>query len=205
MRSSFGMTPRPTRLVVGEIKTYPDRAGYTDSAELATARAQAGVYVHGLDLVIEELGLAERFDVAREGFLVLTRPGFNQPSIRAGEDLALSGGDGLSAASPCFGPRREPYLRPDGRDRLAAVILAETHYCENCVSRSAIALTCVAEMALESGLGRQCLGDDVARFLGSVSLPRALELMQGAEPLNPARARPRTAHSRTSKQLRELA
>ena len=50
----------PPRLIVGEIKTYPDRAGYTDSQELATARAQAGVYVHGLRLVIEELGLTPR-------------------------------------------------------------------------------------------------------------------------------------------------
>src|SRR5688572_23189747 len=44
----------PLTLVVGEIKTYPDRGGYTDVKELATARAQAGVYVHGLQLVIAE-------------------------------------------------------------------------------------------------------------------------------------------------------
>ncbi len=77
----------PPTLMVGEIKTYPDRGGYTDPTELATARAQAGVYVHGLDLVLDELDLASAFKVAREGFLVLSRPGFNQPSIRAGEDL----------------------------------------------------------------------------------------------------------------------
>lgn len=65
----------PPRLAVGEIKTYPDRAGYTDSGELATARAQAGVCVHGLRLVIEELGLSTALDVATEGFLILTRPG----------------------------------------------------------------------------------------------------------------------------------
>ena len=58
-------------LVVGEIKTYPDRAGYTDARQLATARAQAGVYVHGLELVLEQLGLRDAFSVQRKGFLVL--------------------------------------------------------------------------------------------------------------------------------------
>jgi 2-iminoacetate synthase ThiH len=47
----------PRRLIVGEVKTYPDRGGYTDTRELATARAQAGVYVHGLDLVLQETSL----------------------------------------------------------------------------------------------------------------------------------------------------
>jgi len=42
-----GEKKAPVRMV-GEIKTYPDRGGYTDGAELAQARAQAGVYVHGL-------------------------------------------------------------------------------------------------------------------------------------------------------------
>jgi hypothetical protein len=43
-------------LVVGEIKTYPDRGGYTDCIELAMARAQSGVYVHGLTEVLGENG-----------------------------------------------------------------------------------------------------------------------------------------------------
>src|SRR5205814_5696100 len=61
-------------LTVGEIKTYPDRGGYTDGAELATARAQAGVYGHGLELVLGELGLQSALDISRTGFLVLSRP-----------------------------------------------------------------------------------------------------------------------------------
>ncbi len=43
----------PPELIVGEIKTYPDRGGYTEPAQLAQARAQAGVYVHGLDLGVQ--------------------------------------------------------------------------------------------------------------------------------------------------------
>ena len=48
---------RTPLLAVGEIKTYPDRGGHTDGGELAQARAQAGVYVHGLRTAINELGL----------------------------------------------------------------------------------------------------------------------------------------------------
>jgi hypothetical protein len=168
----------PVRLIVGEIKTYPDRAGYTDPVELATARAQAGVYVHGLDLVIGELGLTSSFDVAREGFLVLSRPGFNQPSIRADEDLryqaerAKRGFELLRKAAASI-----PAL--DQEKRVAAVIAAETHYCENCIAFCDRADVC-RDIALKSGSGA-VLGDDVARFLGPVSVDRALQLMAGAE------------------------
>ena len=44
-------------LSVGEIKTYPDRGGYTDPHDLAIARAQAGIYLHALDTVVQALGL----------------------------------------------------------------------------------------------------------------------------------------------------
>src|SRR5690606_1022606 len=120
--------------VVGEIKTYPDRGGYTDRVELATARAQAGIYVHGLREVIAELGL-EGLDVATTGFLVLTRPGSNQPSVRAREDLefqaerARRGLEKLRAVAAA--------LEVDGagepRDPLGAIQRAETRYCEGCV------------------------------------------------------------------------
>ena len=46
-------------LIVGEVKTYPDRGGHTDSHELALARAQAGIYVHALDVVCEKIDVAD--------------------------------------------------------------------------------------------------------------------------------------------------
>lgn len=169
----------PRELVVGEIKTYPDRGGYTDTKELATARAQAGVYVHGLDLVLKELGLETAFQVVRQGFLVLTRPGFNRPSIRAGEDLryqaerAKRGFHLLRQAATTLPPA-------EGNGRVEAVSSAGTHYSETCVSFCDRAEICRAK-ALQRGEGA-VLGDDVARFLGAVSLQRALELMAGAHP-----------------------
>ncbi len=77
---------KPT-VIVGEVKTYPDRGGHTDASELAVARAQSGMYVHGLDLVMRELMLEDTIEVSRKGMLILTRPGSNFPSIRAEEDL----------------------------------------------------------------------------------------------------------------------
>lgn len=171
-------------LVVGEIKTYPDRAGYTDGGELAGARAQAGVYAHGLVSVLEELKLAGKIQIAREGFLVLSRPGFNFPSLRPGEDLkyqiarARRGFDRLRAAAKELVP-----LEPE-EDRHAVVRAAPIAYCEACLSFCDRAPSCY-----QGAWNRRdpvVLGEDAARYLGSVSLDRAANLMDGAEPANEA-------------------
>jgi hypothetical protein len=172
-------------LMVGEIKTYPDRGGYTDGSELATARGQAGVYVHGLSLVIDELGLADRLEVARAGFLVLSRPGFNQPSIRAGEDLRYQ----AKRAERGFQRLEEAAVslpEPGTKDLLAAVRNAETAYSEHCVSFCDRAAGCHARAAAQGN--PVVLGEDIARFLGATELPRALKLMEGAKPANAAEA-----------------
>jgi hypothetical protein len=172
-------------LTVGEIKTYPDRGGYTDGAELATARGQAGVYVHGLDLVVAELGLSDRLRVDRQGFLVLSRPGYNRPSIRAGEDLryqakrAERGFAQLEKAASELPP-------PGTADLLATIRNAATAYCERCVTFCDRAPSCHARAEAQGN--PVVLGEDVARFLGTIDLPRALKLMDGAKPANPAEA-----------------
>lgn len=173
-------------LIVGEIKTYPDRAGYTDARELATARAQAGVYVHGLELVLAELGLSDAFSVQREGFLVLSRPGSNQPSVRAGEDLrfqaerARRGFELLRAAAEAV----DPLPDPEGESGYRAVVAATTEFDETCLSFCDRAAIC-RQKALEAG-NAAVLGHDVARFLGTTSLPRAVELLEDAKPRNDA-------------------
>ena len=173
----------PPRLIVGEIKTYPDRAGYTDPDELATARAQAGVYVHGLQLVVQELGLSGALDVATEGFLVLTRPGFNRPSVRAGEDLKHQ----AERARRGFELLREAALglpRGSGKADVKQIRGAEINYSETCVIFCDGAPVCQAK-ALAAGKG-SVLGDDVSRFLGGVRLHRAIELMAGKAPATAA-------------------
>jgi len=166
-------------LLVGEVKTYPDRGGHTDTAELATARAQAGVYVHGLDVTLAAMGFADRISVSRRGFLVLSRPGSNFPSVRANEDLryqamrAERGFTQLERAADALG---------EGSASVDTICGAPTAYESACISFCDRASTCYTK-ALNAG-NAVVLGEDVARFLGPVSLIRAMELLDGAEPQN---------------------
>ncbi len=179
---------RPT-LVVGEVKTYPDRGGHTDGGQLATARAQAGVYVHGLQLALAELDLAERIAVSTTGFLVLSRPGYNLPSVRAGEDLryqarrAERGFARLRAAAATLAGVAEGNSADDAINR---VLAADCAYDEACVSFCDRAAACHAR-ALERG-DPAALGADVARFLNGIELPRAVALLAGAPAASAAEA-----------------
>jgi hypothetical protein len=168
-------------LVVGEIKTYPDRGGHTDRAELAGARAQSGVYVHGLTEVVRENGWTDRITVATKGFLVLTKPGSNRPSIRANEDLCYQAKRAARGLEKLRGLAEQ--LAPSGvppSDPIAAVINAPTHYQEACVQFCDRASGCFARdlAAARSSV----LGDDVVRLIGSMSLHRVRELLHGARP-----------------------
>lgn len=178
--TAFGKE-RPS-LTVGEIKTYPDRGGYTDDGELATARAQAGVYVHGLRLVLEDLGLSGKIDVLDTGFLVLSRPGYSVPSIRANEDLRYQ----AARAERGFARLREIAARigmsADDETIIRAVQGAPVRYADACVSFCDRAQSCHAA-ALRAG-DPAVLGEDIARFLSDTTLTRALALLAGGRPSN---------------------
>jgi hypothetical protein len=170
-------------LVVGEVKTYPDRGGHTDSAELATARAQAGVYIHGLDVTLAAMGLAGQFTVSRSGFLVLSRPGSNFPSIRANEDLryqAMRAQRGFAQLERAANAMFDQH----GTANIDTVLLAPTAYASACLAFCDRVSTCF-KRAMDEG-SATILGEDVARFLGSVSLTRAMELLDGDKPRTPA-------------------
>lgn len=177
-----GGGPARPELVIGEVKVYPDRGGDTDRSELATARAQAGIYLHGLRAVLVELGLAASIEVANKGFLVLTKPGSNRPSVRANEDLEFQ----ARRAERGLAQLREVAARMEaahGRDpvnRLAVVREAATCWSERCPSFCDRAQRC-REQAMASG-DPAALGDDVARFVGPVSLVRIRELLDGVAP-----------------------
>ena len=171
-------------LQVGEIKTYPDRGGYTDGGELAQARAQAGVYVHGLRLVVEALGLQERLSVSESGFLVLSRPGSNFPSVRAGEDLkyqavrAARGFNLLSRAAQGLPPSPE-------EARMSGVLAAGTEYCQACIAFCERAERLPRQRAVQTG-DPAILGDEVGRLLGEVDLHRASALLAHGRAKTPA-------------------
>jgi len=165
-------------LTAGEVKTYPDRGGHTEAAELATARAQLGVYLHGLEIALAERG-AERVALSSDGFLVLTRPGFNRPSVRAGEDLRYQ----IERARRGFVRLRDVAASTNPGASgfgVEAVRAASCAYSEACLSFCDRAPLCYRR-ALESG-DPVVLGEDVARFLGRVGLERVCALLSGAAP-----------------------
>lgn len=173
------------RITVGEIKTYPDRGGYTDPSQLALARAQAGVYVHALRLVISEIGATETMSVSDRGFLVLSRPGYNKPSIRANEDLryqALRAKRGFEMLEAAAEKLQYPDIEIEEK-RIAAVQKASTDYNERCVSFCDRVQGCRAK-AMECG-SPALLGEDVVRLLGGLSLTRAEELLKGSRATTP--------------------
>lgn len=168
------------RLRVGEVKVYPDRGGHTDRAQLASARAQAGLYVHALRRTIDALGLTRDLAVDDRGFLVLARPTSNRPSIRWPEDLrwqarrAEDWWTRLSAVASTHlaqGPVEDPVAR---------VTRADTRYEESCASFCARAPVCRAR-AVAAG-DPVVLGGEVATLLGGVTLLRADALLRRNEP-----------------------
>lgn len=174
------------RVTVGEIKVFPDRGGHTDPQQLASARAQAGLYEHAMRLATSALGLTDEVDIATHGFLVFTWPGSNSPSIRANEDLtyqairAERGFDRLEEVA--LEVVRDDDFSSDNPALIQRMLNAPTDYAEVCLSFCDLAPRCHAiASAADNPI---VLGDEVARLLGETTISRALELMAGVEPAN---------------------
>jgi hypothetical protein len=171
-------------VTVGEIKVFPDRGGHTDPQQLSSARAQAGLYFHALELAVSALGLDKRITVAPHGFLVFTWPGSNSPSIRAGEDLtyqairAARGFDRLEVVAKSI--VRTDDFQSDEPTLVQRVVDAETDYSEACLDFCDLAPRC-HQRALDAA-DPVALGDDVRRLLGDTTIDRAIQLRHGAVP-----------------------
>ena len=167
---------------VGEIKVFPDRGGHTDPGEISTARAQAGVYQHALTLTVQALNLSSPPKVDHFGFLVFTWPGSNSPVIRPNEDLtfqslrAEQGFEKLDAiAAGLISNKPE-----DLSDHFEWITHSKTEYKESCWSFCDLAARC-QDLAIKDDRAI-ILGRDAARILGTVTVTRAIELMEGAKP-----------------------
>jgi hypothetical protein len=149
-----------------------------------------GLYVHALEITLEDLGLSDAVSVSLQGFLILTYPGSNQPSVRSGEDLRYQ----LERARRGFELMEESALLLDGAygegddtdeaSLLDLVLSAPTYFQDSCISFCERADACY-QKALADGEG-VVLGDDVARFLNRIPLPRMEELIAGENPTTPA-------------------
>ena len=169
---------------IGEIKVFPDRGGHTDPHQLATARAQAGVYQHALTLAVEALGLTDGLDIASSGFLVFTWPGSNSPAVRPDEDLtyqAIRAERGfLRLEEVAQSIVRDDDFSADNPTLVQRVLDADTDYSEACLSFCDLAPRC-HQAALDAD-DPVVLGAAVKRVLGDTSLSRAIELLGGAAP-----------------------
>jgi hypothetical protein len=174
------------QLQVGEIKVFPDRGGHTDPHQLASARAQAGVYEHALRLAVEALGLADVLEIAPTGFLVFTWPGSNSPAVRPDEDLtyqAIRAERGfLRLEEVAQSIVRDDDFSADNPTLVQRVVDAETDYSESCLSFCDLAPRC-HQAALEAD-DPIVLGAEVKRVLGDTTLSRAIELLGGAAPVD---------------------
>ena len=85
-----------------------------------------------LRLVLEELRLTGKVIVSTNGFLVLSRPGWNAPSVRAGEDLEFQ----AVRADRGFEKLRKAAaaLPPKAKDLKTSIQAAGTDYGEACLS-----------------------------------------------------------------------
>jgi hypothetical protein len=172
------------RVTVGEVKVFPDRGGHTDPHQLATARAQAGIYRHALELAVGALGIADAVEIAADGFLVFTWPGSNAPAVRPAEDLtyqairAERGFQRLEEVARSI--VRSDDFRADNPTLVQRVLDAPTDYSESCLGFCDLAPRC-HQRALDED-DAVSLGDEVRRLLGDTATARAVELLNGAAP-----------------------
>ncbi len=177
-------------IAVGEVKTYADQGGHTHRSDLATARAQMGLYVHALEVTLDGLDLGDKVNVSNDGFLILTYPGSNQPSVRSGEDLrfqrerARRGFELMEESALLLNGEYGVGDDTDSEDLLKLVLEAPTSFQDSCVAFCERAEACY-QKALDNGDG-VALGNEVQRFLNGISLHRADELMSGSRPRNAA-------------------
>jgi hypothetical protein len=173
-------------LTVGEIKVFPDRGGHTDAGQLAAARAQAGLYRRAVEMSLGSLGLSAQIAVNARGFLVFTWPGSNQPSIRANEDLdfqAIRAERGFARLEQVAQQVvRTDDFSADLPELLHRVVEANTTYTDVCLGFCDLSPRCYQRaLDLDDPI---VLGAEAKRLLGTTTMGRAIELLNGAEPGN---------------------
>jgi len=167
-----------------ELKSYPYREGRTDPEDLRQARRQGAVYVHALRLRVHELGGSE--DIVRpQVTLVFTRPNSLYP-VPVYDELVNGEIRDVQHALALLTAARETLtdLDPDGTQLVDLLPDLDIHYTERCLSFCSLAKRCRERASAEA---QACvLGERSSRVLGPITIPRMLELLDGAKPRDDA-------------------
>ncbi|MCC6630132.1 MAG: hypothetical protein IT340_22355 [Chloroflexi bacterium] len=167
-----------------EVKSYPDRDGKTDAADVRSACRQAGVAVIALRAAVARLGAPVPEDlVPARGDLILRVPGAYRPTLRP---MALRGEVDSLVRALAEAPRDLGELErlvaaigPDATlDDRAVLEQLPNNYRESCREFCALASRC-KERAV--ALGDPILLGNRAReeFAAAGSLVRVIELLEG--------------------------
>lgn len=174
----------------GEVKSYPDRGGKTDPADVRGACRQAAVAVVGLRQALVRFGVGDPEPLApARGDLILRVPGSYQPTLRP---MTLQG--------EVYSVERAINEAPrdlDELERLLASIAANAtldnpavldaipnHYIETCREHCALVERC-KQQAVARG-DPVLLGSYAREELAAAgSISRTLELLDGRSPLTP--------------------
>ncbi len=168
------------RAIVGEIKSFPDKEGYTNGSNLSTARAQAGIYVHGLRVFLKnECDLKIGLTVSNKGFLVFSLPGSNFPSARIDEDFKFQSERAKRGFQKLQAVAEEIKLLDD-EDTDKRIISSDIKYSPKCFQFCDRAPKCLEKAYLE--FNPMVLGEDVSKFVGGLKLSRIDELLKGDVP-----------------------
>lgn len=176
------------RLLVGEVKVYPDRGGRTDSVQIAGARSQAGLYVHILKNWLPSLEEVDGLIVDGKGFLIFAEPAKGVPKLAAFENL----NDQDRRAAVAISGIQDLFARNDlatlatsnkSEEKLEFVKVQNDEYRESCWGHCAMAEVCFRK-ALEEDR-TIVLGQKTEQQLSSLTLSRAVALADGDEaPVN---------------------
>jgi hypothetical protein len=170
-----------------EIKSYPDRAGKTDPADVRSACRQAAVAVIGLRQALTRLGVATPESlVPSRGDLILRVPGSYQPTLQPmllrGEVYSI---EAMIHEAPHALDDLERLLAKvhPSIDNPVALQAIPNHYVSSCREHCALAERC-KQQAIAAG-DPVLLGDAAREELAAAgSLSRAFTLLttQGASP-----------------------
>lgn len=170
------------RLVVGEVKVYPDRGGRTDVVQVAGARSQAGLYVHVLKNWLKSLEGVDNLRVDGTGFLIFAEPTKGVPKFASLENLADQDRRAEVAIDRITQIFNSPNLQAivansDPAEKLSFVREQADEYRESCWGHCAMAEVCFRKAVDEDKT--IILGQKTEQQLSTLSLSQAVALADG--------------------------